>query len=477
MARVNEVPHSTAFLIAKQGLFTIEAGDSSLMVVRCNIMDLKRKIKRKVRRDVKGRKHLLYDPENWPKLPPFATSFRKEVVDHIKDLDYRVSCFLHIDEDIRTSQYVDSCGSAALTVALRHLHPGRLGQKSKTIDNTQPISDFDFTFEKSRAVSSDLTLSDIGSSLGVPHFLGRPGYTLWNQLTFYGLTKNQIGGLMNLFNKENDTLFRLYYHHSQPNPQALEFVETRQKHEYEPDEYFLNFTNNLRSLEECLSDILLNNRLAIALVDGLIWSKSKHYTFPSSEEEWIRRTRDKHLRPDDCLAVEENPILQGMRDLLAANGCLKENQVRCPEEINPQGEEHCFKLCHMYEEMKMMDNAFQATTIGHAVVVSGMYVHADSGRPLWRVLDSNPGTRLNLKTSRKDRSRQGSVNFMTTLELYNRMIGTLEATDRYRHNNLQPRRIDPDGHLRLLEVVPGKNRHAQEDVSLRNLIRPVMYSN
>ena len=102
-------------------------------------MDLKRKIKRRVRRDVKGRKHLLYDPENWPKPPPFATSFGKEVVDHLKDLDYRVSCFLHVDEDIRTSQYVGSCGSAALTVALRHLHPGRLGQQSKTITNTQPL--------------------------------------------------------------------------------------------------------------------------------------------------------------------------------------------------------------------------------------------------------------------------------------------------------------------------------------------------
>lgn len=125
----------------------------------------------------------------------------------------------------------------------------------------------------------------------------------------------------------------------------------------------------------------------------------------------------------------------------------------------------------------MMDGAFQATTIGHAVVVSGMYVHAESGRVLWRVLDSNPVTRLNLKTSRKDRSQQGSENYMTTLELYNRMIGTLEATGRDRYVNPQPRRIDPDGHLRLLEVVPGKNRRAQADVSLRNLIRPVMYSN
>jgi hypothetical protein len=131
----------------------------------------------------------------------------------------------------------------------------------------------------------------------------------------------------------------------------------------------------------------------------------------------------------------------------------------------------------VYDDLKMMDGAFQATTIGHAVVVSGMYVHAESGGVLWRVLDSNPGTRLNLKTSSKDRSSQGSVNFMTTLELYNRMVGTLEANDRYRHNNLQPRRIDPDGHLRLLEVVPGKSRQAQEDVSLRNLIMPVMYSN
>jgi hypothetical protein len=440
-------------------------------------MNLMREIRRQIGKDEMAAIHRLYDLGEWPKPPPFATSFARDVIDDIRALDYGVSCFLHVDEDIRTSQYVGSCGSAALTVALRHLHPGRLGQNSKSLSNTQPLADFDFMFEKSKKRSSELTLSDLGSSLGIPRYLGRPGYILWNQLTFYGLTKNQIGGLMNLFNKENDTLFRLYYHHSQPTPQALEFVETRQKHRYEPDEFFLNFTKSLESLEECLADILLKNRVAIALVDGLIWSKSNHYRFPASEEEWIERTVNEHLRPDDCWAVEENPILQGMRDLLIANGCLKENQARCPEEINFQGEGHCYKLCRVYDDLKMMDGAFQATTIGHAVVVSGMYVHAESGGVLWRVLDSNPGTRLNLKTSSKDRSSQGSVNFMTTLELYNRMVGTLEANDRYRHNNLQPRRIDPDGHLRLLEVVPGKSRQAQEDVSLRNLIMPVMYSN
>jgi len=440
-------------------------------------MKLMKEIRRQIWNGEKAAIHRLYNLGEWPKPPPFATSFEKDVIDHIKALDYDVSCFLHVDKDIRTSQYVDSCGSAALTVALRHLHPGRLGQQSKSLSNTQPLADFDLTFEKSKKSSSELTLSDLGSPLGVPHYLGRPGYILWNQLTFYGLTKNQIGALMNLFNNENDTLFRLYYHHSQPTPQALEFVETRQKHEYQPDEFFLSFTRSLESLEECLADILLKNRVAIALVDGLIWSESYHYRFPASEEEWMERTVNEHLRPNDCIAVEENPILQGMRDLLIANGCLKEDEARCPEEFNPQFEGHCSKLCHMYDEMKMMDGAFQATTIGHAVVVSGMYVHAESGRVLWRVLDSNPVTRLNLKTSRKDRSQQGSENYMTTLELYNRMIGTLEATGRDRYVNPQPRRIDPDGHLRLLEVVPGKNRRAQADVSLRNLIRPVMYSN
>ena len=331
-------------------------------------------------------------------------------------LDYGVCCFLHVDEDIRTSQYVGSCGSAALTVALRHLHPGRLGQKSTSLSNTQPLADFDFTFEKSKKSSSDLTLSDLGSTLGVPHYLGRPGYILWNQLTFYGLTKNQIGALMNLFNKENDTLFRLYYHHSQPTPQALEFVETRQKHEYEPDEFFLRFTKKVwNRLKSVLRTFLLKNRVAIALVDGLIWSESNHYRFPASEEEWLERTADEHLRPDDCLAVEENPILQGMKDLLVANVCLNEDEARCSEEINPQGEGPCSKLCQMYDQMKMMDGAFQATTIGHAVVVSGMYVHTESGRVLWRVLDNNPGTRLNLKTSRKDGLNKESVNYMTTL--------------------------------------------------------------
>jgi len=441
-------------------------------------MNWMEKIRRQVNRGDMADIHLLCNLGDWPtKQPPFATSFKRNEENSVRDLQYGVTCFLHVDEDIRTSQFVDSCGSAALTVALRHLHPGRIGQRSATLSNTQPMADIDLTFEKSKQGSSDLSLSDLGSSLGVPHYLGRPGYTLWNQLTFYGLTKNQIGGLMNLFNKENDTLFRLYYHHSQPNPPALDFMETREKRQYEPDEFFLHFDKSLESLEDCLANILFKNRVAIVLVDGLIWSNGNHYTFPSSEEEWKDRAVNEHLRPQDCLAVEENPILQGIRDLLVANHCLKEDEIHCSEEIGPQDKWPCFKLCRLYDEMKKMSGVFPATTIGHAVVVSGMYVHAASGSVLWRVLDSNPVTRLNLKRSHKDRTRQGSVNFMTTRELYNRMVGTIQGFNPSSYPNQEQRRIDPDGHLRLLEIVPGKDKTSLEDVTLRNLIRPIIFSN
>jgi hypothetical protein len=161
---------------------------------------------------------------------------------------------------------------------------------------------------------------------------------------------------------------------------------------------------------------------------------------------------------------------------LIANGCIEENQKRCSQESNHK-EENCYGLCHLYEDMKRMPDAFKPTTIGHAVVVSGLYIHAESGRVLWRVLDSNPMTRLNLKKSHRDRTRQGSVNFLTTRELYNRMIGTLEGGQFYHHGSHQAKGIDPNGHLRMLEVVPDKRDDAQGSVSARNLIKPIVDSN
>lgn len=136
-------------------------------------MSLMREIRRQILHGLKADIETIYDElidEVYFKQPPFANSFWSAIGDQIQQLEYDVSAFVHVDEDIRTSQFVESCGSAALTVALRHLHPGRLlGQQSKA--KTQPIADFDFTFEKTKTSNSDLTLSDLGTPLGVPQFL------------------------------------------------------------------------------------------------------------------------------------------------------------------------------------------------------------------------------------------------------------------------------------------------------------------
>ena len=399
--------------------------------------------------------------------PEFSNKFCQEIVSHVNGLGYDVSCYVHVDEDTRTAQYVGSCGSAALTVALRHLHPGRIGKTGgPPFDNKQPIADLDFAFEVSRPKTDKLLLSDLGASLGEPVYRGRPGYILWNQLTFFGLTKNQVGAFMTLFNKENETPFRLYFHHTQPLPRALKYTEKREEMTYEPDRFFVKFSDTEDALEHQLLNILINNRLAVALVDGLVYTLNDHYRFPMSEKEWLQRGSDFHRRPRDCLVVEEHPVLEALKDALESMGCSNEPS-------GPQDQKVCTPLQHAYNHLKGM---LGPTMIGHAVVVSGVYVHSDSGILLWRVLDSNgpQPTRLNLKrvSQKKKRASQGSINYMTTKELYCRMKGTT-------YNQFSPDdyTMDQDGILRMLEVVPGVSKGKKTSETKRNLIAPVIHSN
>ena len=387
--------------------------------------------------------------------PTFAKEFHSRILSDIEGLPYEVSCFVHVDEDIRTSQYVDSCGSAALSVALRHLHPGRLGQAGQTVDKTQPLADFDFEFELRRPNHPNLSFSDIGRELGKPVYRGRPGFILWNQLTFYGLTNNQIGAFMELFNRNNKTGFRLYYHSTNIS-EGLKFKQSRIEKVYKPDRFFVPFSNDSISLENQLLNILFNNRLAIVLTDGLVWTDRHHYDFPADEKEWNLRGNNPHTRPSDCLVIEEHPVLAEISDLIRAYGCQ--------DEENSNNRDIDWELCktlkRSYEHLK---DVLKPTMIGHAVVVSGVYVHAETGLLLWRVLDSNGSsqTRLNFKSTAQDsRINQGSVNYMTTSELHSRMKGEGDKRS-----------------LRMLEVVPSQGGADRVGYSPRNLIVPVVYSN
>jgi hypothetical protein len=333
------------------------------------------------------------------------------------DMDsIKYSCFIFPDSDIRTSQYVGSCGSAAITVALRHLHPQRIAQTGK---RTQPLADFDFEFEYVNN-NSKLYLSAVnGYQYGQPTYRGRPGYIVWNQMTYYALTNNQIGSFMQLFNKNNSTKFRLYLH-TETTIDSIPFKELGIMNSYDKDSYFLPLSSTNTDIEDRLSEILERNHLPVVLVDGLIWSQGKHYKFPKDDDEWKFRAKNPHTRPDDCTVLEDHPALAELQDLMNEYGCWTEKSHNSRSQMDS---ELCCDLQRLYHHLK---HRLKPTLIGHAVVVTGFYVRRAGGEVLWRVIDSNPLTKLDKLRSQSNisnRDLQGSINYMTTEEIVSRMTG------------------------------------------------------
>ena len=384
--------------------------------------------------------------------PKFSQDFRRrldrELIDHPVDQ----SCFVYPDEDIRTSQYVGSCGSAALTVALRHLHPQRIGQSG---EHLQPVEDFDFVFEKN-CLTPELSLRQVmDHDFHQTYYRGRPGFVVWNQLTYYALTNNQVGSFLNLFNNENDTKFRLFLH-CPDSIKYLNFEENSKKKSYEKDEFFIPLQNEASEIEERLAEILERNHIPIVLVDGLIRSEENHYTFPDDDDEWDERAKMEHSRPSDCFAVENHPALEELKKLRDANNCL-ENQHAAKRYLRrePINYELCHSLNSAYNHLK---SELHPTTIGHAVAITGFYVNRFGGNVLWRVIDSNWSTKLNKKTTRINRDNQGSINYMTTKELVSRMTGDGR---------------DP----KILEISSHKQFVLRNEPDKRNLISPVCLDN
>ena len=382
----------------------------------------------------------------------FARAFKNNLQSQMDNDSIDYSCFVFPDSDIRTSQYVGSCGSAAITVALRHLHPQRIAQ---TGERPQPIADFDFVFESTYKTSKLSLSAIIGHEFDQPFYRGRPGYVLWNQMTYYALTNNQIGSFMNLFNKDNSTNFRLYLH-TESTFDSLEFKESGVKKNYERDRHFLPLESTSNDIEDRLCEILERNHLPVVLVDGSIWSHGDHYTFPKDEDEWEERATNSHFRPEDCKAIENHPALAELKELMNDNHCLEkdsqENQRR------PDNYELCINLKHTYEHLR---HHLEPTTIGHAVVITGFYVRRAGGDVLWRVIDSNPLTKLDklgIQSNPEKRDLQGSVNYMTTRELVSRMTG-------------EGRR------QMILEITSHKKFVNNNFPDQRNLIRPVSLDN
>lgn len=310
--------------------------------------------------------------------------------EYIPRVDLVSNAVVFHDMDLRTAQYWGSCGTAATIVQLRHLHPRRIERltalKREGFALDSVVSSYEYVDE--------ISVKDI---LGHPQkflFDGAGGRPKIDQGWLFAETRNSINKLERLLTGGGSTL-KLIRHCN---------------------------LNNIYELERTLMKVLSNNHLAYVAIDGAFRS-GENYSFPESIQEWDDRISHPPTRPP------RGPCRHWVIDIL--EDVLKE-VCEEPDQIleGDWHENHINKDCNELKKMiKRLEEMLGCPT--HAITVTGVYEsrngHIDhySGQPfkIFRVLDSNPGPRLedSIRNKSKNLTRQGTVRYMTAIELWTHM--------------------------------------------------------
>jgi len=292
------------------------------------------------------------------------------------------------DSDLRTAQYWGSCGTAATIVQLRHLHPRRLERLSAkrregdTLNDTQSANEY----------IDEISIRDV---LGLAEnfmFDGAAGRPKIDQAWLFAETRNSISKLERILCGPGSSL-KLKEHMK---------------------------INNKDDLEKTLMKVLSNNHLAYVSIDGAFRS-GENYDYPESIEEWDKRSNFLPPRP------KKSPCRHWIIDMLWE---IVEEQCGGHSQFVKQ-----FEGCgELREVIQRLEHLIQCPT--HAVTVTGVYEsnhneifdrvgHYNEEGPLrlFRVLDSNPGPNLfnSIYNRTLNLSAQGTVRYMTPLELWNHM--------------------------------------------------------
>lgn len=294
------------------------------------------------------------------------------------------------DTDLRTAQYWGSCGTAATIVQLRHLHPRRIERLSAFKREGMFLNS---------AVSSNEYIDEISvrEILGNPEeflFDGAGGRPKIDQGWLFAETRNSIDKLERILTGGGSNL-KLNRHQ--------------------------NFKNELE-LERTLMKVLSNNHLAYVSIDGA-FRNGENYPFPKSAAEWHDRVSYAPSRPPrgPC----RHWVIDFLEDIVK-EVCEEPAQIHRESQYINHDNERCWEL---KKTIKRLEEMLGCPT--HAITVTGVYEpardyidhHPDQPFRLFRVLDSNPGPRLEDSVHNKqgNRTRQGTVRYMTAIELWTHM--------------------------------------------------------
>ena len=313
-----------------------------------------------------------------------------EIKEYIPRIHLVSNAVVFHDRDLHTAQYWGSCGTAATIVQLRHLHPRRIERLSAFKREGMFLNS---------AVSSNEYIDEISvrEILGNPEeflFDGAGGRPKIDQGWLFAETRNSID--------------------------KLERVLTGRRSKLKLERH-LHFKDEL-ALERTLMKVLSNNHLAYVSIDGA-FRNGENYPFPKSAGEWHDRVSHAPSRPprDPC----RHWVIDFLEDIVE-EVCEEPDQIYTESQYHNHDNQRCGEL---KKTIKRLEEMLGCPT--HAITVTGVYepsrdyIDHHPGRPfrLFRVLDSNPGPRLedSIHNKAKNRARQGTVRYMTAIELWTHM--------------------------------------------------------
>jgi len=294
------------------------------------------------------------------------------------------------DMDLRTAQYWGSCGTAATIVQLRHLHPRRIerlrAQKHEGHSLDSVVSSNEYIDE--------IAVKDI---LGHPRdflFDGAGGRPKIDQGWLFAETRNSIDKLERILTGGSSKL-------------------SLKRH--------ADF-NDALGLERTLMKVLSNNHLAYVSIDGA-FRNGENYPFPKTTQEWANRISHAPTRPPrgPC----RHWVIDYLEDIVNE---ICEQPPHNQEEDNyinhPEG--RCWELKNTIKHLEgMLGCPTHAITVTGVYEPSNRYIEHGPHKPfrLFRVIDSNPGPRFedSIRDRTKNSDSQGTVRYMTALELWTHM--------------------------------------------------------
>ncbi len=302
-----------------------------------------------------------------------------------RQLDTTRALVFH-DFDLQTTQYWESCGTAATITQLRHLSPLRPKRLASFLDDLKS--------------PEDQCVNDLFVHEFPPEEFGHMS----------SMIMDQMGGLLKI---DQAWLFA----ETRNNGKKLNEVLSTSKSKLsfiDHDELWSE-----RDIETKIIEIFKKNHIAELLIDGA-FNQREEYPFPRSFAEWMDADKGERVN------YREKPPLGGgpFRELemLLDEFCNSETNNKDGRNRPEHQDFPCDEISTLLELLKQ-----KIGPTPHVVVITGIYQTTPSGKfsddeptcTIFRVLDSNPtGSYTKRIHDRKFRSSKPNVKYMSARELW-----------------------------------------------------------